>query len=58
MENESLIVGNVRFLVATGWTDFSSTGDVVAASMTCAREMNDFKVIRLTQIIVVYGQLM
>ncbi|AGN81902.1 metallophosphoesterase family protein [Pseudomonas sp. GD03651] len=46
MENESLIVGNVRFLVATGWTDFSSTGDVVAASMTCAREMNDFKVIR------------
>lgn len=32
MENESLILGNVRFLVATGWTDFGSTGDWVAAS--------------------------
>lgn len=46
LENESLIIGNVRFLVGTGWTDFSSTGDVVAASATCAREMNDFKMIR------------
>lgn len=46
MENESLILGHLRFLVATGWTDFSSTGDVVAASMTCARQMNDFKMIR------------
>lgn len=46
MENESLILGNVRFLVATGWTDFGSTGDWVAASKTCAREMNDFRMIR------------
>lgn len=46
LENESLILGNVRFLVGTGWTDFGSTGDVVAASMTCAREMNDFRMIR------------
>lgn len=46
MENELLIFGNVRFLVGTGWTDFSATGDTVAASMTCAREMTDFKMIR------------
>lgn len=46
LENESLIIGNVRFLVATGWTDYSSTGDVTAASMECARVMNDFRMIR------------
>lgn len=46
MENESCVFEEVRFLVATGWTDFSSTGDVTAASMTCAREMNDFRMIR------------
>ncbi|WP_458130262.1 metallophosphoesterase [Pseudomonas sp. Z2-11] len=46
VENESRTFGNVRFLAATGWTDFASTGDVTAASMTCAREMNDFRMIR------------
>ncbi|MFB0705794.1 metallophosphoesterase [Pseudomonas protegens] len=46
MENEVLTLGNVRFLVGTAWTDFSSTGDTVAASMTCGRMMNDFKMIR------------
>lgn len=46
MENETQIIGNVRFLAATAWTDFSSTGDVVAASAICAREMNDFRMIR------------
>lgn len=46
LENEVWIASNVRFLVGTGWTDFAATGDVVAASMVCAREMNDFKMIR------------
>ncbi|NWF06698.1 metallophosphoesterase family protein [Pseudomonas salomonii] len=46
MENEVWTHGHVRFLVATGWTDYTSTGDVAAASMTCAREMTDFKLIR------------
>lgn len=46
LENEAFIVGDVRFLVATGWTDFTSTGDVVAASNVCARDMNDFRQIR------------
>lgn len=39
----------VRFLVTTGWTDFTSTGNKLAASMTCAELMNDFKVIRATE---------
>lgn len=46
LENEVWIHGDVRFLVGTSWTDFTSTGDVVAASMTCVREMTDFKLIR------------
>lgn len=46
MENQKLVFCGVRFLVATGWTDFSATGDVIAASMTCAQEMNDFRMIR------------
>lgn len=46
MENETLIQGGVRFLVGTAWTDFASTGDVVAASSVCARYMTDFRLIR------------
>ncbi|MDC6378867.1 metallophosphoesterase [Pseudomonas graminis] len=46
LENEVFIAGDVRFLVATAWTDFTSTGDVVAASNVCARDMNDFRMIR------------
>jgi 3',5'-cyclic AMP phosphodiesterase CpdA len=46
LENEVFIVGDVRFLVATAWTDFTSTGDVVAASNVCARDMNDYRMIR------------
>jgi predicted phosphodiesterase len=46
LENEVWTLGNVRFLVATAWTDYSATGDIVAASMTCMREMTDFKMIR------------
>ncbi|KHK66440.1 metallophosphoesterase [Pseudomonas frederiksbergensis] len=48
MENQVRVFGSTRFLVATGWTDFTSTGDLVAATMTCAREMNDFRMIRTT----------
>jgi predicted phosphodiesterase len=46
LENEVWRVGDVRFVVATAWTDFTSTGDVVAASSVCARDMNDFRLIR------------
>jgi hypothetical protein len=34
-------------LVATAWTDFSLTGDVMAASSTAWGVMNDFKMIRI-----------
>lgn len=49
LENEVLILDQVRFLVTTAWTDFTSTGDKVAASMTCAALMNDFRLIRATE---------
>lgn len=46
LENQVWICNQTRFLVTTGWTDFSSTGDVVAATTMCGRWMNDFVVIR------------
>ncbi|WP_057426965.1 metallophosphoesterase [Pseudomonas syringae] len=46
MQNQTLVQGDVRFLVGTAWTDFTGTGDVVAASSVCAREMTDFRIIR------------
>lgn len=46
LDNQVWMSNNVRFLVATSWTDFSGTGDVVAASNACVREMNDFRMIR------------
>lgn len=46
LDNEVWTSGSVRFLVGTGWTDFGSTGDVVAASSVCASGMNDFRMIR------------
>ena len=46
LENESLILNQTRFLVTTGWTDYSSTGDVSAAKRVAWEWMNDFTVIR------------
>ncbi|MEC4169649.1 metallophosphoesterase [Pseudomonas sp. MS-1(2024)] len=45
-ENEMLILDKTRFLVSTGWTDYSSTGDVAAAKRNAWEWMNDFTVIR------------
>ncbi|WP_095064592.1 metallophosphoesterase family protein [Pseudomonas sp. Irchel s3f19] len=47
LDNQTLIIGATRFLVATGWTDFTSTGDYRAAMRECAEWMNDFKRIRI-----------
>ncbi|MNO43451.1 3',5'-cyclic adenosine monophosphate phosphodiesterase CpdA [compost metagenome] len=47
LENQSLVIGDIRFLVATAWTDFTSTGDYKAAMRVCAEWMNDFKRIRV-----------
>lgn len=46
LENETLILSNVRILGTTAWTDFSSTGDHVVASSAARQCMNDFKYIR------------
>ena len=46
LDNQVWTSYNVRFLVATCWTDFSSTGDVMAASSACMGGMNDFRMIR------------
>jgi predicted phosphodiesterase len=46
LENESLILNQTRFLVTTAWTDYSSTGDVVASKRAAWECMNDFAVIR------------
>ena len=46
LENESLILGDVRVLGSTAWTDFTSTGNQVAASSAARHGMNDFKYIR------------
>lgn len=34
LENEVLILGEIRFLVTTGWTDYTSTGDAEVAIRT------------------------
>lgn len=46
LDNQVWTSGSIRFLVATAWTDFSGTGDVMAASGACVRGMNDFRMIR------------
>jgi len=46
LENQALILDQVRFLVTTGWTDYSSTGDVAAATRTAREWMTDLRVIR------------
>ncbi|EPM49070.1 metallophosphoesterase [Pseudomonas syringae] len=46
LENETLTLGNLRILGTTGWTDFTSTGDQVAATNMAREWMSDFKYIR------------
>lgn len=46
LDNQSLVIGNVRFLVATAWTDFTATGDYRAAMRESQEWMTDFKRIR------------
>lgn len=46
LENEILILNGIRILGTTAWTDFTITGDQVAASHMAWEWMNDFKYIR------------
>lgn len=47
LDNQSLIIGDTRFLVGTAWTDFTSTGDYRVAMQLCGEWMNDFRSIRI-----------
>lgn len=47
LENEIFIWNQTRFLCATSWTDFSSSGNVVAATQIAWDWMNDFRAIRI-----------
>lgn len=46
LENETFTLGNLRVLGTLGWTDFSATGDQVAATNMAREWMGDFKYIR------------
>ncbi|MFJ2984882.1 MULTISPECIES: metallophosphoesterase [unclassified Pseudomonas] len=49
LENECYIAGGIRFLGTSGWTDFSSTGDVTAATNIARSMMTDYRAIRADQ---------
>lgn len=46
LENDSLIINGTRILGTAAWTDFSSTGDQLAAAALARASMNDFRYIR------------
>jgi len=46
LDNQCIVIGDTRFLVATAWTDFTSTGNYKVAMSLCWEWMNDFKRIR------------
>jgi predicted phosphodiesterase len=46
LENDEVVLGGVRFLGTTSWTDFSSTGNQGLAAITAREVMNDFRHIR------------
>lgn len=46
LERDEVILGGVRFLGATMWTDFSATGNTPMACLSAQNAMNDFRQIR------------
>lgn len=46
MDRDEVIIDNVRFLGATGWTNYSSTGNLPVAQYDAQQTMRDFKKIR------------
>jgi len=45
LENQSVIIDGVRFLGATGWTDFQFGGNPPLARLDAGRRMNDYRAI-------------
>lgn len=46
LDRDQVMIGGVRFLGATTWTDFSATGNQPLAVMAAQQRMNDFRHIR------------
>ena len=46
LDRDEVIIGGVRFLGATMWTDFAATGNPPMASLSAQNAMNDFRQIR------------
>jgi len=46
LDMNETIMGGVRFIGATMWTDFACTGDPAIAALFAQQKLNDFKVIR------------
>jgi len=46
LHRDEVIIGGVRFLGATMWTDFAATGNPPMASLSAQHAMNDFRQIR------------
>lgn len=46
LEKEVMVIGGVRFVVATGWSDFRSTGNQPLAMMDAGFNMKDHRKIR------------
>lgn len=47
LERQTRVMGNVRFIGATCWTDFTSTGNQVGAMLNAKSVMNDYRCIRV-----------
>ncbi len=46
LDRDEVIIGGVRFLGATMWTEFAATGNAPLASLSAQNGMNDFRQIR------------
>ncbi|PBK51300.1 serine/threonine protein phosphatase [Pseudomonas syringae pv. actinidiae] len=46
LDQDEMVIGDVRFLGATTWTDYTSTGDLARAMSVARESMNDFRRIR------------
>ena len=47
LEQQTRVMGNVRFIGATCWTDFTATGNQVGAMLNARSLMNDYRQIRV-----------
>lgn len=46
LDRDAVVIGGVRFLSATMWIDFASTGHVLTSTINARNSMNDYSQIR------------